>query len=44
MNRTNFDPSCQFCIEHEGQMAPPHNPSPNCQSGKRPHCTCDLCF
>lgn len=25
-------------------MSPSHKPSPHCESGKRPHCTCDLCF
>lgn len=24
--------------------APPHTASKNCESGKRPHCTCDVCF
>ncbi len=24
--------------------APAHNPSPRCESGKRNHCTCDVCF
>jgi hypothetical protein len=23
---------------------PAHRPSPNCESGGRPHCTCDTCF
>ncbi len=25
-------------------FAPRHKPSNMCQSGKRPHCTCDTCF
>lgn len=25
-------------------FAPNHKPSSGCQSGKRPHCTCDKCF
>ncbi len=25
-------------------FAPPHKPSDRCESGKRPHCTCDICF
>ena len=23
---------------------PPHDASPNCESGKRAHCSCDVCF
>ena len=23
---------------------PPPDPSPRCESGKRPHCSCDTCF
>jgi hypothetical protein len=25
-------------------MGPRHQPSQRCESGKRPHCTCDTCF
>ena len=25
-------------------FAPSHKASPACESGKRPHCTCDRCF
>lgn len=25
-------------------FAPSHKASRNCESGKRPHCTCDTCF
>ena len=25
-------------------FAPRHKPSYKCESGKRPHCTCDVCF
>ncbi len=25
-------------------MQPAHKPSPRCESGKHPHCTCDICF
>jgi hypothetical protein len=25
-------------------FAPSHKPSQRCESGKRPHCSCDLCF
>jgi len=36
---------CDFCkdCQHEGMM-PYHDASPNCESGKRIHCTCDTCF
>lgn len=36
---------CAFCDEHgDDQMMPSHTPSERCESGKRPHCTCDVCF
>lgn len=25
-------------------FAPRHNALPSCQSGRHPHCTCDICF
>lgn len=25
-------------------MMPPHDPSLRCESGKRNHCSCDICF
>lgn len=25
-------------------FGPPHKASTNCESGARPHCTCDVCF
>ena len=31
---------CDLC-ESPG---PPHDASPNCESGKREHCSCDVCF
>jgi hypothetical protein len=34
---------CQFRRPSKG-WAPSHEASPACQSGKRPHCTCDTCF
>lgn len=27
-----------------GPFAPRHLPSKRCESGKRPHCTCGICF
>lgn len=36
---------CEYC-DREGDNAyhPPHDASPNCQSGGRSHCSCDTCF
>lgn len=50
-----FDRFCKFCQEHfmpqlkigrrlPDIYAPPHKPSTHCESGKKPHCTCDTCF
>lgn len=36
---------CAYCDQHRyDEMMPKHDPSPRCESGKRPHCTCDICF
>lgn len=36
---------CVTCDAHRpGQMMPPHDASPRCESGKHSHCTCDTCF
>lgn len=38
---------CNYC-DRERQdgntLHPPHDASPDCKSGKRPHCSCDTCF
>ena len=48
-----LDPNCKSCQEifypayRKGDMsvfAPRHKASERCESGKRPHCTCDVCF
>ena len=50
-----LDPDCNQCkilfypkiIKGErvhNIFAPSHKPSHKCESGKRPHCTCDTCF
>ena len=48
-----LDPNCKTCVEifypayKHGYMivfTPSHKPSRRCESGKRPHCTCDVCF
>jgi len=39
--------ACAACDRYrrEGRtFHPPHDPSPNCESGGRHHCTCDTCF
>lgn len=36
---------CKFCDFHrDDPRMPSHTPSENCKSGKRPHCTCDVCY
>lgn len=40
-----MDEGCPTCAElAAGSFGPSHDPSPRCESGKRPHCTCDVCF
>lgn len=47
-----LDPGCWGCKEWfyssdqppSDVFAPRHNASGGCESGKRPHCTCDTCF
>lgn len=40
-----LDGSCPTCNEHRpGESTPPHDASARCESGKRNHCTCDICF
>ena len=38
------DPNCKSCREYSVFGGPRHGNSIFCQSGKRPHCTCDMCF
>ena len=39
------DGSCKTCNEHKpGEIMPPHDASVRCESGRRNHCTCDICF
>jgi hypothetical protein len=38
---------CLYCDEHRrrgDKFLPPHDASRRCESGKRPHCTCDVCW
>lgn len=48
-----IDPACKACqvhfypsyrTGHFDVFAPNHKASDRCESGKRPHCTCDVCF
>jgi hypothetical protein len=34
---------CPSC-DRDGPEGPSHDASPHCESGSRPHCTCDICF
>lgn len=39
--------ACKTCDaerQRNNTFFPPHDASPRCESGKRPHCTCDACF
>jgi hypothetical protein len=45
----SLDPDCPGCrefYEHPrlDPFAPHHRPGRMCESGKRPHCTCPLCW
>jgi hypothetical protein len=43
--RIIMEEGCPTCAElARGSFGPSHEPSPRCESGKRPHCTCDICF
>ncbi len=48
--RMDLDPDCKSCKEFYNAAnpllvhAPRHKASSRCESGKRPHCTCDTCF
>jgi hypothetical protein len=47
-----LDPNCKSCAEvyealragRRWPMGPSHKASPSCESGSRPHCSCDTCF
>jgi hypothetical protein len=45
--RRSLVSGCQYCenLKASGSnFHPPHDASPRCESGGRPHCTCDTCF
>lgn len=36
---------CVYCDKYgDDGMMPPHTASNGCESGKHPHCTCDVCY
>jgi|DEB19_MinimDraft_3_1074340.scaffolds.fasta_scaffold419593_1 hypothetical protein len=35
---------CDLQRDKANSFFPPHTASPNCNSGKHIHCTCDVCF
>lgn len=47
-----IDPECPTCLKEfggpcnptPGAMAPGHTAKTRCESGKRPHCTCGVCW
>jgi hypothetical protein len=44
-NRKWVKPGCKYCEEHKfDRDMPAHEPSSACESGKKPHCTCDACY
>jgi len=39
-----FYPKLKLGVMFTSIHAPRHKPSNRCESGQRPHCTCDTCF
>jgi len=42
-----FLQGCSYCDDERANHTtffPPHRARRRCESGKRPHCTCDTCF
>lgn len=35
---------CKACDGEKTNFHPSHDPSSRCESGKRKHCSCDVCF
>ena len=35
---------CPGCIARAARGGPAHEASPRCESGRRPHCSCDVCW
>lgn len=36
--------NCEYCLNTYNSFVPKHFASSQCESGKRNHCTCDICF
>jgi hypothetical protein len=36
-------PGCNLCRYYSLFGGPPHEANPNCKSGGRPHCSCEIC-
>lgn len=36
--------TCESIRDNDRGFGPPHVASDRCESGKRPHCSCDRCF
>lgn len=44
-SRRRLVDSCSYCQDNKDDARmPPHDASDNCESGKRTHCTCDICY
>ena len=45
ISQEEAEPACKQCedAKHDTMM-PRHTASSNCESGKRPHCTCEVCY
>lgn len=44
-SRRQWVEDCPYCAHYTpAEMFPPHDASPRCESGRRDHCTCDICF
>jgi hypothetical protein len=37
-------PGCQECLHHSVFGGPRHEASRGCESGKKPHCSCPMCW
>jgi len=44
VNRIHKAKGCSYCEAEKTDFHPSHDASPNCQSGGRNHCSCDVCF
>lgn len=46
-HRAEYASECNLCDEMRRKgdtFHPSHDASKNCESGKRKHCSCDICF